>query len=248
MESCIECNLETKHFIHPSDSWRIHDKVVFQPLFADSFRETLHAVLQRSAVMASSNIELKEILFELLELEEILVYTRWNTSKRIRQVVLSGKGWYIWKNSLRTVFLWVFQIAPCRINQFPLPVSWCRLWRTRVVFCRSFWKNNNTFGECSSRKPNELKLILDCFLRKSVSVQCVSSFLNYAAVSRIWYLGISSRSTLESQSFRWATSDQKAVDWISRNQPRWRWASFPDAWWMEIRSLYKSITMVANDC
>ena len=193
MESCIECNLETKHFIHPSDSWHIHDKVVFQPLFADSFRETLHAVLQRSAVMASSNIELKEILFELLELEEILVYTRWNTSKRIRQVVLSEKGWYIWKNSLRTVFLWVFQIAPCRINQFPLPVSWCRLGRTRVVFCRSFWKNNNTSGECSSRKPNELELILDCFLRKSVSVQCVSSFLNYTAVSRIWYLGTLSR-------------------------------------------------------
>ena len=39
---------------------------------------------------------------------------------------------------------------------------------------------------------------------------------------------------------RWATSDQKAVDWISRNQPRWRWASFPAAWWMEIRSLTKA--------
>ena len=165
MESCIECNLETKHFIHPSDSWHIHNKVVFQPLFADSFRETLHAVLQRSAVMASSTH------CELLELEEILFYTRWNTSKRIRQVVLSEKGWYIWKNSLRTVFLWVFEIAPCRINQFPLPISWCRLGRTRVVFCRSFWKNNNTSGECSSCKPNELELILDCFLRKSVSVQ-----------------------------------------------------------------------------
>ena len=65
---------------------------------------------------------------------------------------------------------------------------------------------------------------------------CFIFLKNYNAVSRIWYLGALSRWTLESPSFRWATSDYSG-GFFRIHQPQWRCGVV--AWMKTRKSLQK---------